>query len=176
MCKTVKTGIKEVINYDIDGTPFVMRISEFRCDRCKGYMDGSDPIYVKGHQSFCGECAFIIGEINEERFKKEFAFWIDIPFRAYVENNEVKYTLSKKTPVERKGDNKRDYPEYIRWRNLVFERDNYTCQKCKTRGGKLNAHHILPFAKYPEHRTNIDNGLTLCEKCHKDYHRNNRGD
>ena len=57
------------------------------------------------------------------------------------------------------------------WREAVFARDNWTCQKCgDNTGGNLNAHHIKPFAKYPELRVDINNGITLCVKCHKHIH------
>lgn len=57
--------------------------------------------------------------------------------------------------------------EYKLWRTAVFERDNYTCIWCGTRGGELNADHIKPFALFPELRFAIDNGRTLCVDCHK---------
>ena len=65
----------------------------------------------------------------------------------------------------------RSSEEYKVWRLTVFQRDSFTCQKCNRVGGKLNAHHIKRFAKDKENRMNIDNGITLCEKCHKELHR-----
>ena len=56
------------------------------------------------------------------------------------------------------------------WRELIFERDNWTCQKCFKMGKNLNAHHIENFATNLNDRFNIDNGITLCRKCHYKFH------
>lgn len=70
--------------------------------------------------------------------------------------------------------------KYWEWRTSVFKRDNFTCQWCNKRGGELEAHHINPFIKilriYNIKSLNeaencselwdINNGITLCKKCH----------
>lgn len=57
--------------------------------------------------------------------------------------------------------------KYRLWRQDVFKKDNYTCQVCNMRGGELQADHIKPFALHPELRFKLDNGRTLCVKCHR---------
>ena len=69
----------------------------------------------------------------------------------------------------------RDYrntEQYKKWRKKVFERDDYTCQKCKNKGGNLEAHHIRAFKKYKNDRFVMTNGVTLCKKCHREVHKN----
>ena len=62
--------------------------------------------------------------------------------------------------------------EYRLWREAVFARDNWTCQKCNKRGScTLHAHHIQNFAEYPELRFAIDNGITFCRECHRGFHK-----
>jgi len=56
-------------------------------------------------------------------------------------------------------------PGQTTWRNAVLRRDGHTCQLCGT-SEHLHAHHIKPWATYPELRYRVDNGLTLCLSCH----------
>lgn len=68
--------------------------------------------------------------------------------------------------INGQNDTLRHRREYKQWRISVYERDDYTCQCCGIRGGRLNAHHINQFSDYPELRYDINNGITLCENCH----------
>ncbi len=57
--------------------------------------------------------------------------------------------------------------EYKQWRSDVFTRDNWTCQTCGVRGCYIEAHHIKSWAKFPELRYEVSNGVALCLPCHK---------
>ena len=57
------------------------------------------------------------------------------------------------------------------WRESVFIRDDWTCQKTGTKGGKLHPHHIKNFAEFPELRFDLSNGITLSEKSHYAFHK-----
>ncbi len=58
------------------------------------------------------------------------------------------------------------------WREAVFKKNNWICQKCSQRGSIiLNAHHIKSFSKFPKLRFEIDNGITFCKKCHEKFHK-----
>ncbi len=72
------------------------------------------------------------------------------------------------TPERILGRNKK---EAIDWKKEVFKRDNYICQKCGKKSGLLNCHHIYSFAEHKNLRYIIQNGITLCRKCHHNFHR-----
>lgn len=61
--------------------------------------------------------------------------------------------------------------DYRKWRLQVLKRDGYTCQMCGQTKGVLHVHHKQRYRDNIVARTDVDNGITLCEKCHKLIHR-----
>ncbi len=83
--------------------------------------------------------------------------------------------------------------EHKNWLKIIIKRDNYTCQECFIKSGKLHIHHIKPFSiilkeflvQYNQFSPiddketlvrlaityepfwDINNGITLCLGCHK---------
>lgn len=85
--------------------------------------------------------------------------------RAGENNHQWKHD---KTNEERlKG---RKFREYTLWRRRVFVRDDYTCKSCGQYGGGLAAHHLDGWHWCKEKRLSVDNGITLCNTCHEDFH------
>lgn len=70
----------------------------------------------------------------------------------------------RRTNVEKQERNNSTYGD---WRKSVRDRDGW---KCKMSNGdclgKVVAHHILPWAKFPELRYDVNNGITLCHFHH----------
>lgn len=90
-------------------------------------------------------------------------------------DEEMKYKIIDTYKISRSKDG-RYTKEYAFWRYEVFERDNFTCQHCNQKGGKLNAHHIKSYKDYPLLRTKLDNGITLCIDCHRKEHKRIRSE
>ncbi len=75
--------------------------------------------------------------------------------------------LSRRNPDRPEMLRIRNSSQMAEWRKAVFTRDNYTCQLCGERGGKLHADHIKSFLRFPDLRFDIANGRTLCVPCHQ---------
>ena len=69
---------------------------------------------------------------------------------------------------------KRNTPQYRIFRKSVLKRDRGICQRCGASEKVMHVHHIKAYKDYPEERTNVDNGITLCPKCHRRLHSEKR--
>jgi len=156
---------------------------EFICVQC-----GSKFLaYISKKQKFCGRGCF----------KKSKVFTHNIPHTNEANEKNRKAHLGKEVPSMKghkywggitgeknwfeKGSKPWNYQggerslskmikddkRYKPWREAVFRRDDWVCQNCKKRGGKLEAHHIKSKTKYIELAFDVDNGQTLCKECHK---------
>ena len=105
----------------------------------------------------CEECGkkFIVKNYrkNETKFCSRKCHYINVDEGKTPENERIRHST-----------------EYKKWRELVFERDDWTCQKCLERGSFLHAHHVEGFSENKDKRFDIDNGITFCKKCHYKFH------
>ena len=74
--------------------------------------------------------------------------------------------------------------KYNSWRRNIFIRDDWTCKMCGAKGKYLNAHHIDRYNniinKYKPKNVNdaykirelwdLNNGITVCDICHRKIH------
>jgi len=58
---------------------------------------------------------------------------------------------------------------YQKWRKDVFLRDAYQCQCCGSISN-IQAHHLQSYKENHQLRIDINNGITLCLKCHNLLH------
>ena len=69
-------------------------------------------------------------------------------------------------------DNKeitRNSKEYVKYKNKVKLRDRF-CQCCGSKED-LEVHHPFAYHEYESLRADVKNGVVLCKKCHKEYHK-----
>jgi hypothetical protein len=90
-----------------------------------------------------------------------------------IENSRGKLSVhyNHDLPEDTRKKDRRYDAEIHLWRSSVFERDAYTCTVCgDDRGGNLNAHHKEGFNWCVHRRYDVNNGVTLCEDCHRGFH------
>jgi hypothetical protein len=63
----------------------------------------------------------------------------------------------------------RNDPRVKEWTKAVISRGE--CERCQSTE-RLEAHHIIKWADYPQGRINVNNGACLCHNCHTEQHTN----
>ncbi|MCK9370822.1 HNH endonuclease [Candidatus Dojkabacteria bacterium] len=151
------------------------KIYKRNCDVCGKHYENSNEKYCShkcrgiARGKLKGTINYKIVVQNKGWLKKGHTTWNKglKGYRAGELNNHWKGGI---TPLNHKIRTSLDFKN---WRESVFARDNWTCQKCNKRGVELHAHHIKLFSLYQDLRFVVDNGMTLCEECHKLEHKNN---
>lgn len=138
-----------VISNNSDGT------SNFICD-CGKICSIDRSLVRTGHTKSCGCIQKYAAKINGSKTIKSWVGENHPNWRGGISSERDSFNSSKKARE---------------WRLEVFKRDGYTCMICGQLGGNLNAHHIKQFSTHKHLRHDVDNGITLCYKCHKDIHK-----
>ena len=99
--------------------------------------------------------------IKEEEKLKTFEELFDKEEESFM--NEIR-TISVADKVQKNKNSRPSNNE--KWRKDVLKRDDNTCQLCHCDNSTMHVHHIRRWIDYPELRTDVNNGITLCEKCH----------
>lgn len=146
------------------------------CEYCKKEFYAKPSKVKNGNGRFCSKDCFHKYQMSTQitvickTCNKEFSVWPStIKFGGGIFCSKDCSYIDKIRPVDETIQNRRLRlrAEFFEWRKSVYERDNWTCQKCGKRGGKLNAHHIIAVSADPSLVYDISNGITLCQKCHK---------
>lgn len=149
------------------------------CDYCGKQIKSKKSRLEKGFDRFCSKNCFHKYQISKQAIvicktcNKEFSVWQStIKFGGGIFCSKECSYLDKVKPTNETIQLRRLRlrSEFSRWRKAVYCRDNWTCQMCKKRGGKLNAHHIIAISADSSLIYEVSNGITLCPKCHKVKH------
>lgn len=130
-----------------------------RCGNEREYKNLSNYKQAIRKNSICRKCIGIDRKTDVERNQK-------IREAAYKQHGTVPSEKINPFFTDRDVD---------MWAIEIKKRDNYTCQYCFCKGGKTkyHAHHILSKSKHPELALILNNGITLCNPCHKQEHKTN---
>ncbi len=133
--------------------------SYFKCIVCGVIFWRKPSAIKKGNNKFCSRNCYFTWQRGKKKIVKK-------PHNKKGENNP-----NWKGGIKPANDIIRASKKYQEWREKVFHRDNWTCQRCGKRSKKnqyiiIHAHHIKPFAVFPDLRFIVDNGETICKKCH----------
>ncbi len=121
---------------------------------------------------------YILEYVNDENPKID-DLAVDLVFEPIKQNlkrEKESYIIGEKHWNWKGGISKlahkiRNSTSYRHWRKSILKRDNYICQRCNKTPKKIHVHHIKKFCDYPDERFNINNGITLCKKCHINLHK-----
>lgn len=115
---------------------------------------------------------------NKSEYKiepnQEFSSSLDYYCFSCKEHGEFYETLSNITKIDiccprcegyLQTKSSRETKEYYHWRKNVLNKSGHKCDCCKSKNN-LVVHHLNSYDWFVEGRTDVNNGVTLCENCH----------
>lgn len=145
----------------IDSVQYVDRGSSGRCFKCtRSKKTGNN--YAR-----CTECGKSLYHYSSVPMKCEKCFGESIKIEnKYPDIQSRQHMLIKSRSTHR--------TDIVNWSKFVRDRDNYTCQICGRKDGKMDAHHLFDKIKYPHLVLDLSNGICICKSCHTQLHNYNQ--
>ena len=137
------------------GTPLAKRGNTKR-----GLVAGKPTRFIKGHENRARKRS---AEARRKAAESLKAHWKAHPERHRAPSGKDHYNW--KGGITSETQSLRDTGAYKKWRRLVFERDQFTCQWCGRVGGELQADHIYPWHQWVFLRFVLSNGRTRLVAC-----------
>ncbi len=163
--KKMSEEAKKKMSLAKKGKPRKWKFSEKSLEKIRNSKLGNkNPMYGKTSPNRGKKCSV---EVRKKLSKQSKG-------KHYSPATEFKKINCDKSQDEYIAENKiRQTLEYRLWREAVYKKDKYHCVMCKKHCQKKDivAHHIKSFSQYPEFRFDVNNGITLCRKCHFILHR-----
>lgn len=109
-------------------------------------------------------------ELNSNKMKQ---LWSDEEFRqAHSGENSYLYNFNlTEEDRQRAKEGRFNDSDFVTWSKQVKEKANYTCDCCGNNKSKMHSHHLNNWNTYKEQRYELENGVCLCESCHKEFHK-----
>ncbi len=135
------------------------RGASFKCEVCAAGFWRKPYEIAHGNNKFCCRACYFVGQKGKKK---------DLSARPLLKGSKNPNWKGGVTPEHTAIRNGKAFKV---WRESVFQRDDWTCQKCGKRSCagsylRIEAHHLKPFATFPSLRFEITNGQTLCKNCH----------
>jgi hypothetical protein len=169
MAKCIQCGCEKKV------VPARLKTFKFCSYKCAGEWRSKNTTGENNHRWLGGErvkrCQGCDAEIKCEG---------NLPYTSFLKRKFCTKECADKHGFRYSGENHPNYRvearrknrggSHHKWVNAVISRDRGTCQHCGATGIELHAHHIKSYKDHPELRFDLDNGITLCYKCHWQVH------
>lgn len=147
---------------------------DIKCTTCDDVAYNKDIRHINRGQTRCKKCLSKV--YSENMTRKNIEWWKDDEYAERTRDRNSSRTGAihqnyNPNLSDEEREIQRNTLDNTKWRSSVYIRDGYKCIICgDKKGGNLIAHHILNWSKCKNSRYDVNNGITMCEECHKAFH------